>query len=351
MEKKNKIKSQNIFEFKFINNIANIKFKKDLIQDSFSTTRIDNSFIVFISINKIPYIIYSTQLCSINSFDLNKEKIIKTIVKAHNTKIMSFRYNFNKNQNKEYIVSVSIDRNIKLWDFQNFNNLVSIEKAHRAAFIFSLCILPYKNNNFIISSSGSDEENIRVWDFKGNKIREISASKERTGFIDVYYCSKNDISYIIIGNYGNIKSYDFESNELYKIYQDNSEEKNDHTNFVIYEKEKEKNEIILIDSCFDGYIRFWDFHNSNLIKKIKCCKTNNNLRNICLSYDEKYLFIVCDSENNLKIIDLKQMKIITCIKVKNVNFLSVKCIKNDIYGHCILTKGLLNDCIKLWTTQ
>jgi WD40 repeat protein len=350
MEKK--IKLNSLFEIKYINKISNIKYKKDLIKDSLSLSRIDNTFITFISKDKSSYIIYSTEDISINCFDFNKEKIIKSINRAHATHIMSFRYNYNKSQNKEYIVSVSLDKNIKLWEFPNFSCIFSIEKAHRASFIFSLCILSEKFNNYIISSSGSDEENIRVWDFRGNKLKEINNSKERTGFIDNYYSSKNDKYYIIIANYGNIKSFDFKSNELYKIYEDNSEEKNDHCNFVIYNKDEVLNNcLILIDSCYDGYIRLWDFDKGNLLKKIKCCEKDFNLRNICLIENTKFLFIICDKESNIKIIDLTQNKIITCIKVntKNNELLTIKSIKHNLYGNCILTKGILTDNIKLWT--
>lgn len=348
---KKKSKSNNIFNIKIINNLANIKYKKDLIKDSFSLTKIDNTFITIDSKENLSYIVYSTKDISINCFDFNKEKIMKSVKNAHKSKVMSFRYNYNKNQNKEYVVSVSFDRNIKLWDFPDFNCLLSIEKAHRESFIFSLCILPFSNDNFILSSSGSDWENIRVWDTRGNKVREILDSKERTGIIDTYYCSENDISYIIIGNYGNVKSYSFQENKLYKNYQDNSEEKNDHINVVIYDNEKDNNKTILIDSCFDGYVRFWDFHSANLLNKIKCSGNDYNLRYLCLSYDKKYLFVVCDEEKKyIKIIDLYSWKIVTCIQVKSQSILNLKIIKHNLYGYCVLSKGILNENIKLWTS-
>jgi WD40 repeat protein len=338
-----------LFEIKFTSKITNIKFKKILIKDSFTLTKIDNSFIAFTSINKSTYIIYSIKdNYSIICFDFNNEKIIYKKEFAHASDIMSFRHSYNTTYNKEYIVSVSSNRNIKLWEFPSFSCLTSIEKAHRASFIFSLCLLTIKETNYIFSSSGSDEERIRVWDFKGNKILEIKDSKERTGYIDVYHSQEKNISYVIIGNYGNIKSFDFNKNELYKIYCDNSEMKNDHPNFVIYEKEN--SEIILIDSCYDGFIRLWDFHSAILVKKIRCSKNNYSLKNICLSEDNKYLFTVCSNENDIKIIDLNQKAIITCIKVKANELLSIKTIRHNIYGSCILTKGVLNDNIKLWIT-
>ena len=80
MEKK--IKSDDLFEIKFKNNSSNIKYKKDLIKDSNSLTRIDNTFIVFLSLDKNTYIVYSTEDKSINCFDFNKEKIIKSVKNA-----------------------------------------------------------------------------------------------------------------------------------------------------------------------------------------------------------------------------------------------------------------------------
>ena len=235
-----------LYEINFTNNITNIKFKKILIKDSYSVTKIDNSFITFTSIDKSAYIIYTIKdNFSINCFDVNSEKIKHSKEYAHSSAIMSFRYSYNKEFHKEYIVSVSYDRNIKLWEFPSFSCITSIEKAHRASFIFSLCLLTINKTNYILSSSGSDEEKIRVWDFRGNKITEINDSKERTGFIDVYHSYENNISYVIIGNYGNIKSFVLNKNELYKIYYENCEKKNEHPNFIIYENEN--NKIILID--------------------------------------------------------------------------------------------------------
>ena len=343
-----KIKQNNLFEINYKDNITKIKLKKDIINDSLTFSRIDNTFITFISKDKYPIIIYSTEDLTINCFDFIKEKIIKSIKNAHLSIILSFRYGYNKTQNKEYIVSVSIDKNIKFWNFPDFTCIISIEKAHRSGFIFSLCLLSLKNNNYIISSSGSDEENIRVWDDRGNKIKEIINSKERTGFIDNYYSVKKDKYYIVIANYGNIKSYDFISNELYKTYEDNSEEKNDHINFIIYDKNEElNNTIILIDSCYDGYIRLWDFDIGILLKKIKCSNLDNKLRNICLSENKRYLFTACDNNCYIKIIDLYQNKITTCIKVKETDFFTIKLIQHNLYGEYVITKGFLKDSIKL----
>ena len=69
-----KINSDDLFQIKFKNNYSNIKFQKELIKDSYSLSRIDNTFITFISLDKNSYIVYSTEDNSINCFDFSKEK-------------------------------------------------------------------------------------------------------------------------------------------------------------------------------------------------------------------------------------------------------------------------------------
>ena len=56
-----------------------MNFFFDIVNDSFGYTDLDNSFIVFKSINNIIYVIYSTINKSIICYDLNKQKIAKKI--------------------------------------------------------------------------------------------------------------------------------------------------------------------------------------------------------------------------------------------------------------------------------
>ena len=78
-----------------------------------------------------------------------------------------------------------------------------------------------KNNNYIVTSHyhwGGQSEPIKIFDFNGVKIKEINDSKDKTLFIDTYYDKINCKIYIITGNKGFIKSYDYNDNKILHIY-------------------------------------------------------------------------------------------------------------------------------------
>ena len=57
---------------------------------------------------------------------------------------------------------------------------------------------------------------IKIFDLKGIKLDEICELKEGV-FIDIFNDNKNKKNYIIIGNEGCSKSYDFNNKKLYYI--------------------------------------------------------------------------------------------------------------------------------------
>ena len=92
----------------------------------------------------------------------------------------------------------------------------------------------------------------------GDEIKEINDSNDHCFLIDTLYdnnCSKN---FIIPGNLGYLKSYDFDNNKLYHKYYNNENIKK----MALFSAVINKNEnlIKLIDSCRDGFIRIWNFH-------------------------------------------------------------------------------------------
>ena len=157
-------------------------------------------------------------------------------------------------------------------------------------------------------------ESIKIFDLKGNEIKIINDSNDNTIFIDSYYDKKKSKNYIITGNSGYIKSYDYINNKIYHIYKDKKDDDNSHDSLIISDKE----EIIkIIDSCEDGNIRIWNFHSGDLINKIKIIKCD--LHGICL-WNNDYLFVGCDPKNNekkkIKLIDLKTNTIIYLVIMK-----------------------------------
>ena len=90
--------------------------------------------------------------------------------------------------------------------------------------MFSMFLTDNKPNYIIVSDCSdflysSESDPIKVFDLKGNKIKEIKDSiNNNTFFIDVYFDEKFSKTYIITGNCGFVESYDYNNNKIYNKY-------------------------------------------------------------------------------------------------------------------------------------
>ena len=103
----------------------------------------------------------------------------------------------------------------------------------------------------------------------------------------------------------------------------------------------------MIDIDGNGYIRFWDFHTAKLIRSIYV-NSFINLRGLCL-WNNKYL-IVGGNEHQIKIVDLKQGKVVKYFKEHTGTICTVERINSKVYGECLLSQGM-DGAIKLWSIQ
>ena len=203
----NSNKNQKIDSNKDIFN--NFKLNSELTKNSYCSNNINNTFIVFNSINSILYLVYSTYIKSIISFDLITQKINLEIKNAHKNYITNFRYCFDKANKKDIIMSVSdIDNNLKLWDANNWECILNLENINKQGFLNSAYFLNDKNNIYIISSNWNfkNAEKIKVFNIKGEKIKEINDSDDKAVFITSFYDIKKLKYYIITGNDRYIRS-------------------------------------------------------------------------------------------------------------------------------------------------
>ena len=116
----------------------------------------------------------------------------------------------------------SKDNNLKIWNINNIEWLLNLKNVYSLEELYSACFI--KNNNQINILPGNFSyypiEPIKIFDLKGNKKNEIYDLKEYICFIDVYNDNKNNIKYIITGNKGCSKSYDYINKKIYYIYKD-----------------------------------------------------------------------------------------------------------------------------------
>ena len=315
----------------------------DLVEDSYSDYCIDNSFIIIESINKILYLIYSTESKSIISFDLINNKKINEIKNAHKDYISNFKYTFDKINKRDLIISISPnDRNIKLWNMKNWECLYNYIELYKDGYLRTACFLNFNDEIFIATSHFKQTTNkpIKIFDFKGNKIKEINDSKANTYLIESYFEEEKTNMYIITANRGHIKSYDYINNKTYNKYCDHDSER-DHHSLIIYNKD---GIIKLIDSCEDGNIRIWNFHSGVQLNKINF--NNGCMYGICL-WEDDLLFIAC-SNKTIILVDLTTGKTIkTYYEHKNA-VLTVKIINHPKIGKCLLSQAWLKGSIIKW---
>ena len=327
-------------------NYPNLIFSSILVENSHSEYCTDNSFIIIDSIDKILYLIYSTRSKSIISFDLVNNKQINEIKNAHKEFISMFVSYSDNNNKRDLIMSISPkNRNIKLWNIKNWECLYNFIDLYKDGYLRTSCFLKYNYNLYIVTSHFSPEthESIKIFDFKGNLIKEIEDSKANTYFIDSYFDEKISKLFIITSNENYCRSYDFNKNHPYKKYSDNiiSENKIYHLSFVINKKD---GIVQLIESSYDGNIRVWNFHSGILLKKIKL--NNSFLDGICL-WDNELLF-VGSSDKNVILIELISGKIIEKYSGHDSSVITVKKISHPKLGKCLLSQGYENANIIIW---
>ena len=349
-EENNILKAElnNLKKYHMNSNPKDLKLLTDIVNDSFGYTDLDNTFIVFQSVNNIFYIIYSNSNKAIICYDLNKQKISKKFENSHNKYITNFRHYLDKINKVDLIMSMSSeDNNIKIWNLYNWERVLEITNANYVGWLYSACFLnTEENQNYIVTSNRNKQGNcepIKIFDFNGYITKEINNSKEQTYFIDTYYDTILSKIYIITGNIGYIKSYDYNENDVYYKYNDYDNNSASYCHFDVLITNN-NNKIKLIESCFDGNIRIWNFHACLLLNKIKI--SNEGLRGICL-WNKDYLFVGCD-DKSIKLIELKNGLIVKNLTGHNNEVITVKKIVHPYYGEILVSQNGGESKIKIW---
>ena len=319
-----------------------ITYLKDITKDSFSYFYLDNTFIVFTSFQNILTLIYVTKEKSIVSFDLCNNIKINEIKGAHKELITNLRHIKDTQNKRDLIISISYDSNIKLWDYNNLECLTDIENIYIRGYLFSACFLKENDLFYIVTGNYSENNDIlKVYDLTGNNIMNINDSYGSTNFIDSFYDDKSLKNYVITGNIGCIKSFDFTENKLYHIYSE--DDYNDHCSIVI--NNNKYNKIVkIIESSGDGIIRIWNFHTADLLKRIVIY--NKRLLGLCL-WSDNYIFVGCE-DKTIKLVDIKNGDIINNFIGNNDAVWNIKKIYHPKYKDCLVSQGFKNNQIKLW---
>ena len=199
-------------------------------------------------------------------------------------------------------------------------------------------------NNNINNDNNEDNHNneIIIENHNNNNRPKISDIY----LIETFFDKKIKTSYIIACCSDSVKSFNYNTNSLYRIYQENLKENHIHGNVII--DDNENNDFVrLIETCNDGYVRIWDFHSAELLNKIRIC--DEGIKSICL-WDENHLFVGCD-DATIKLVDMNSNEIIHVLNGHKQKVCCLKKIEHEKYGKCLISKGWGGDFIKLWKKE
>ena len=327
-----------------------LKYTFNIINDSYVKGILKDNFIVFNTINDLSYIVYSSKYALINCYDINNYQKVCEIKEdeINSFKYVNFNHFFDKKNKRDLVLSIYCKWDtLKLWDVKNWECLLILNNINDDLSLGYCCFLEeniikdnLKQNLYIITSCRDNKNGskpIKAYDLNGKIIKEIKNSENASMFIKSYFDKKNNKNYIISCNMNSIKSYDFEENQIYHEYFDKKENEL-YNRAIIYENDKT---ITLITSCFDGAIRFWDFHKNIFLKKII---VNSSMLFDCTVWNDEYLFA---GNEKLNLINLKTGDIKFFSQHKN-EVINIKIINHKNYGKCLISQGKNYDRIMLW---
>ena len=324
---------------KFINDPNELIFKQDICSNSHKTNSIDRVFCAFKSFNGEPLVVWGSTSLNIEFYDCNKDKIVKTIFQAHKQTIFSCRHYPDVRLRKDYIITSSNDRSVKVWDITKDNYDLYISNVHNGYYIYSVSLLCHihKETNYIITSCPN--EKMKVWDFSGAYLRNFGQSNESTYFIDIFYNKIQKKYFVINANSNDVKSYHFETGDLYQKYKGTPQTW--HMSAVV----NDVNDIfVLIESDGNGTIRIWNFDTAELLKSIN--STNSiNLRGICL-WNDRYLF-AAGNDSQVKLFDLEEGKFVKTFTGHTSTVCTLEKIMHPKYGGCLISHAL-DGKLKIW---
>ena len=268
----------------------NLKISKTLTQSSYVRFSLDNAFDAFTTISGEILLVYATKFKSIECFDIVKQKFKKTVLNAHNSLILLIKYYCPIYLNKELILSSSNnpDYCVKIWDIQNWSCIFNLNKIYEKGNMLAVCLHfdEYQKEGYICTSN--DFGYIKIWSMDGKFIKNVNRTENNeTYFLDTFYDATEFKYYLISGEMKCVKSFELNTHQLFRTYIDTNSFA-EHLSGFLY---KNMGSVELVECEFYGYIRIWNFHSGNLIKKIEVCK-RIPLVSMCL-WNKNYLLVSC----------------------------------------------------------
>lgn len=333
---------------KFNSNPQKLKFKKDITDKLQKSYTIDSVFCAFTTFDGRSYVAWGCPTFTVEIFDLLQDKLIKSL-SGFNQHIYITRHFFDNMKKKDYLLSTSYSKSCKIWDCQDFSNVLTIQNCHSGSYLYSaLLIFDPQFSESPLALTVAPNENIKVWDFKGQVVNQINATADYTYFLNVWYDEKNGSTseknvniYIINANSKDVKIYDYRTGKVYKTFYNTEQQSAWHMSALVeYIGQKP----YLFESDGQGNLRVWDIETQSVFKKIML--EGINLRGICF-WNEMYV-LVAGTDKTVKIINYMQEKLEGVLDANNNILCTIDKIHHPLHGECLFTGGI-DGKIKMFT--
>ena len=312
-----------------------------------SDTFSDNEFIIFKSLNNKYYLVYVNKSNSIIAYDIFENKIFLEIEQERKITTSCFSHYRDNNKKRDLIMSIEpISNDIKIWNFtKNFQLIRMFHKINKHGYLNTANFFTDDNIIYIMTSNhrytGKNVEPIKIYDLKGNKIKELKDSNENVSFLDSYHDRKINKKYIIAAFSRYIRVYNFNENSIYNVYKDKYNPF--HRNVIVNDNDDKLTK--LIESSSDGYIRIWDFHKAKLIKRILINNNKESVFGFCLWNNE---CIFAGVKDDIVLLNINTEEIYSRKDYGKSNIIVIKKLNHPEFGECFLTKSKGDHLIKIW---
>ena len=247
------------------NSKPNLRYKENIINDfKYSYWIFDNYDIYYKYENKLEvFLVYGKQDNNINIIRLEDKKFIKTL-KGHKKLVDLVKSFYNKNDNKNYLLSVDYSKLVILWDLNKYKQIHKINTYYSKS-INSFSIL-FEKNYIITSTEGTNgnTDTTKLYSLiNANIIMSINhTSNNETLYLLIWKYNNN--YYLIELCYDNIFIYDLSNGKLFK---DLTSKYNlityFYSGFISYDNK------YLYTCSNNGYINIWNLYTGTLAFNIK----------------------------------------------------------------------------------
>lgn len=344
---------------KFESSPLDLKFKSDITDKGQKAYTIDSVFCAFISVEGECLVVWANPSYVIEVYDLKKESVIKTL-KGHNQHVYIVRHFFDKRNSTDYLLSTSYDKTMRIWNVQEkFSLVIQITTGHSGYYLYSGLLLfdTAQYNESLVDPNNITEvtkllessyaissvpnEQMKIFNFKGKHIRDIGNKTDYTYYITSYYDRKKDALFIINANSSDVKFIDYKTGATSKSFKDDVTTW--HMSAFMIEIEEN---IFLIESDGNGWLRIWNYQTVTLHKKFQA--SGCNIRGI-LMWNNSYV-IAASSDKSFKVFEIESGKIVLSNSGHENVLCCVQKILHPKYGESLITAAI-DGKIKLWTIQ